>query len=156
MRSIYDNTKIDGVIAMLNTTVTVLGTGGGVDTKGFNTAAIRLATSKTGAGLLVTDQISVIAVLEESNDDGVADAYAAANDNTGAQITCTALATVTAVLASARIEGLGLSNRKRYLRVKTKGGTTTAGVSAEAVTSVAVIELGRAYALSTTTTASNT
>ena len=53
----------------------------------------------------------------------------------------TITATTVAVVGSARVEGLGL-NRKRYLKLNLTGGGY-----ATAVTTVGVIELGRAYEL---------
>lgn len=154
MRSVYDNTSVQGAVALFATTPGVgqikTATGPSVDTKGYNSAAIRVQTSNVGSGVAAASQVSVVAVLEESTDNN---AFTAALDNTGTQIQCTANATVTAVLAAARVEGLN-SNRDRYLRVVLRGAND--GVVARAVTAVAVIELGRAFTRPSTTETSNT
>ncbi len=152
MRSVYDNLSVGAISAVFNTTNAVLISvnGPSVDTKGYNSAALRVFTTPTGTGLLVSQQVSVVAVLQESADNIT---FTTANDNTGTPIGVTVNATTTAVIGSARIEGLG-QNRLRYLRVNTKGSSL--GVIASAVTSVAVIELGRAFQLPTTTGTSNT
>ncbi len=152
MRTVYDNLNVGGALAVFGTGAAVVATGGSVDTKGYNSAALRIATSAVGAGILVANQVSLVAVLEESADNST---FTAALDNTGTQIQAKALATTSAVLASARIEGLG-QQRLRYLRVKVTGGTPTAGVIVQACTAVAILELGRAYQNPVTTTASNT
>lgn len=155
MRSIYDNTAIGGAIAIFGSALAVTATGLGVDTKGYNTAAIRLSVSKvTSAITSIGTNQSIAAVLEESADNST---FSAALENNGGQIGCVATASsLAAVLASARIEGLGLSNRLRYLRVKlTTYQGSTGGVPAGAIcTGVAVIELGRAYNVPTTTQSS--
>ncbi len=143
---------VGGLTTFLNTAATVLQVGTGLDTKNFNSAALRVLTTPVGAGVLVSQQVSVVALLEESADNVT---FAAALDNTGTQIQCSPQATTSAVLASARIEGLG-QNRLRYLRIRLKGGTPTAGVIVQACTAVAVLELGRAYENPVSTTVSNT
>lgn len=65
--------------------------------------------------------------LQESNDNGVSDAWAAANDNTGTAIGGTLNVKTVAQDAYARVEGINLQNtaataapkggRKRYLRI---------------------------------------
>ena len=65
--------------------------------------------------------------LQESKDNGVADAFAAANDNTGTAIGGTLNVKTLAQVALARVEGINLYNvsataapyggRKRYLRI---------------------------------------
>jgi hypothetical protein len=65
--------------------------------------------------------------LQESNDNGVSDAWAAANDNTGTAIGATINVHTTAAVSEARVEGIMLQNtaataapkggRKRYLRI---------------------------------------
>ncbi len=144
--------SVGAISAVFNTTNAVLISvnGPSVDTKGYNSAALRVFTAPTGSGLLVSQQVSVVAVLQESADNVT---FTTANDNTGTAIGVTVNATTTAVIGSARIEGLN-QNRLRYLRVRTTG--ISLGVVAAAVTSVAVIELGRAYQLPTTTAVSNT
>lgn len=153
MRSIYDNTVIGSAAALLASTSGVVAYGPSVDTKGFNTGAIRLQVSLVGSGVTsIAKNGSVAAVLEESADNST---FSAATDNGGTQIGCVATASsLVAVLASARIEGLGVSNRMRYLRVKLityQGGLSPA---AAIFTAVAVIELGRAYSNPTTTQSS--
>src|SRR5580698_7979004 len=54
--------------------------------------------------------------LQESNDNGVSDAWAAAKDNTGTAIGATLNVHTVAVDSYARVEGIML-NRKRYLRI---------------------------------------
>ncbi len=152
MRSVYDNLNVSGLVALFNTAATALQVGSGVDTKGYNSAALRVLAAPVGAGIVVTNQVSVVALLEESADNVT---FTAALDNTGTQIQCSPQATVTAVVASARIEGLG-QQRLRYLRIRVKGGTPTAGVIVQAHTAVALLELGRAYNNPVNTTVSNT
>ena len=153
MRSIYDNTKVGGVIAVYGSLTGVVATGDGVDTKGYNSAALRVQTSAVGAGIPVNTGASLVAVLEESADNVT---FSAANDNTGTQIGVTITATTTAVVASARIEGLN-QNRLRYLRAKITTKMQVAPLTpAKIFTGVAVIVMGRAYALPTDTTTSNT
>jgi hypothetical protein len=64
--------------------------------------------------------------LQESNDNGSTDAWAAAKDNTGTAIGATLNVHTVAVVSVARVEGIMLSNqaasgaqggRKRYLRI---------------------------------------
>lgn len=154
MRSIYDNTKVDGPVAIYATTNAAFVYGPGVDTQGYNSGAIRVATTVTGTGLAKNSGGSVVAVLEESSDNST---WAAANDNTGTQIQTSGVeGTTTAALGAARIEGLGVSNRLRYLRVKlTANGFANSSASAR-FTAIACIELGRAYNNPTTTATSNT
>lgn len=153
MRTVYDNLNIGAVSPVLNSgSALLIVTGPSVDTKGYNSAALRLATTPV-TGLPASQQISVSAILQESADG--ATAWANALDNTGVAIGAIALATTTAIIASARVEGLGLE-RKRFLRVVTTGGTPTVGQVNQATTSVALIELGRAYNNPVNTTASNT
>lgn len=151
MRSIYDNVTVGSIAAASNTTGSTICTGASLDTRGYNTGVLRVFVSTLASGLSVGSGASLTAVLQESTD---ASTWTTATDLTGATIGGTTEATTTAVLASYRIEGLGLQ-RKRYLRVQ-----TTAAFGAVApnrlFTSAAVIEVGRAYSNPVTTTVSNT
>lgn len=153
MRSIYDNAVVQGWAILRGTLNGVIATGASVDTKGYNTAALRVFIGATGTGLSVAGGSSLTAVLQESADNVT---FSTATDNTGATIGFAGTqATTTAVLSDARIEGLGLSNTLRYLRVQLTanlGGTAAANV----FTAAAVIELSRAYNNPVTTTSSNT
>lgn len=152
MRSVYDNLSVLGFAAAFNTASALICTGATVDTKGYNSAALRVFLSTTGSSLSTAQGSSLTAVLQESSDGST---WTTATDNTGASIGGTSVATTTAVLASYRIEGLNL-NRKRYLRVVTTANQYSAGVVAAAFTSCAVLELGRSYQKPVTTTTSNT
>lgn len=147
MRSLYDNVSIGGLTGpSLNATTggVVNVTGAVVDTKGYNTAALRVFTTAVAG----TASTTLVAVLTESaSSTGV---YTTALDNTGTAIGFTIAATTPAVVGSARIEGLGLQ-RLRFFKVQ----TTTANPSV-AFTSVAVIELGRAYENAVPTTPGGT
>ena len=152
MRSIYDNAVVKGYAIVKASSNGVIAYGPSVDTKGYNTAALRVFLSEVGSGLSVAGGSSLSAVLQESTDDST---FTDATDNSGATIGFTGTqATTTAVLSDARIEGLGL-NRDRYLRVKLTGylgGTAAANV----FTAAAVIELARAFTDPVTETVSNT
>lgn len=154
MRSIYDNVAIDGLTGpQLNTTPALVITGTVVDTKGYNSAVLRIFTvPKTGIGPTVAN--SITAVLQEcATSTGT---FTTATDVSGATIGTTIASTATAVIGSARIEGLG-QNRLRYLRIQTTGKVIAgAGTADGSFTSVAVIELGRGYARPVTATVSNT
>jgi hypothetical protein len=152
MRSIYDNVATKGFAIAWNTLDGVIVTGAAVDTLGYNTAALKVYVSAVGAGIGVGAGSSLAAVLEESADNVT---FAAALDNGGTQIGTSPEATTTAVISGARIEGLGLSNRKRYIRVKTTAHLVGTA-SKYAFSSCAVLILGRAYQNPVVTTASNT
>lgn len=152
MRSVYDNLTVAGYAAAFNTTGSTICTGASVDTKGYNSAALRVFTSTVGAGLAVNTGASLTAVLQESDDNST---WTTATDNNSENISITQVATTTAVLSSARIEGLG-SNRSRYLRVVTTAYFGGAAAATRQFTSCAVLELGRAYQNPVNTTTSNT
>lgn len=142
MRSVYDNIAVGGLSAQYNTISGVISNGASVDTKGYNTAAIRVFTTATAAATAATPaMVSTLAVvLQESSDNST---FTTATDVSGATIGGTITATTSAVIASFRVEGLG-QNRLRYLRVRTTPtiSTTTPNF---VFTSVAVVELGRGY-----------
>lgn len=154
MRDVYDNIAVGGYTVLFSTTTSVVATGASVDTKGYNSAALRVYIGTVGSGLTVNNGSSLTAVLQESDNNST---FTTATDNTGATIGFSGTqATTSVVLSDVRIEGLN-ANRKRYLRVQLtakQGGTS--GTVANAFTSVAVIELGRAYQRPVTTTVSNT
>lgn len=137
----YDNVQVAvGTNPQFSTTGAVVATGAGIDTLGYNTAALRVITTPVGAGFSVGNGSSLVAVLQEAPDNVT---WTNALDNTGTVIGGTIQVTTTAVVSSYRIEGLGL-NRKRFLRVVLTpnfGGTT----QGNAFTSSSVVELGRAY-----------
>lgn len=141
MRSIYDNVSVGSIVASYNSTQAVVVTSPATDTKGYNTAVLRVYTSATGAGLGTGAGGSVVAVLQESANNST---WSTANDNTGTAIGLTQEATTTGVLGSARIEGLGLQ-RLRYLRYTLTPHFAASISSAAIFTCVGVIELGRAY-----------
>lgn len=162
MRSLYDNVTIDGICGpVFNTSSaavatgaqTVAVTGTVVDTKGYNTAALRAFTAPL-AGIIPTITASLTVILQESATS--TGTFTTANDNGGTAIGFTLTATATAAIGSARIEGLGVT-RLRYIRIKTTGNIIAGtGTSLSAFTSVAVLELGRAFNRPVTTTSSNT
>lgn len=153
MRTIFDNAVLAGYAAQLNTTGAVVTTGASVDTRGYNTAALRTFVSQIGSGLGFNQGGSLAVVLQESSDNAT---FTTALDNTGTPIGVTVVATTTAVLSDARIEGLGLSNRKRYLRIQTTANFGGVASSLRQFTSCAVLELGRAYNRPVTSNVSNT
>lgn len=154
MRSLYDNTVVLGHVAVFSTSNAVVAVGPSVDSKGYNTGALRVRIGALGAGLGPTSGSTLSAILQESSDNVT---FTTANDNGGTAIGFTGTsATVTAVVSDARIEGLGLSNRKRYLRVQLTANQATSGVIANSFTAIAVLELGRGYNNPVNTTTSNT
>jgi hypothetical protein len=154
MRDVYDNIAVGGYTVLFSTTTSVVATGASVDTKGYNSGALRVYIGTVGSGLTINNGSSLTAVLQESDNNST---FTTATDNTGATIGFSGTqATTTVVLSDARIEGLN-ANRKRYLRVQLtakQGGTS--GTVANAFTSVAVIELGRGFQRPVTATVSNT
>ncbi len=161
MRSIYDNAYVAALAGpFFATTGSVAAmNGASVDTKGYNTAALRVFITATGSTALTPSTVSTLtAVLQESSDNST---FTTALDNTGVAIgfpaTAVLTATTTAVIGSARIEGLGLQ-RKRYLRVVLtpflSGGAIA--LAPNSFTAVAVIELARAYNNPVTAVVSNT
>lgn len=154
MRSIYDNTKVGGAVAIFGTAATVIVTGPSIDTKGYNSGALRVSIGTVGAGLSQNAGSSLTAIIQESADNST---FTTATDNSGATIGFAGTtATTSVVIADTRIEGLN-QNRMRYLRVKlTSVNSGTSGTVANAFTAVAVIELGRAYNTPTSTATSNT
>lgn len=152
MRSIYDNAVVTGYAVQLNTTGATVTTGASVDTRGYNTGALRVFVSNVGTGLPVNTGASLTVVLQKSTDGTT---WATATDNTGATIGMTVTATTTVVVSSARIEGLNL-NQSRYLRVQTTAAFGGAASISRQFTSCAVLELARAYNRPVTTTESNT
>lgn len=157
MRSIYDNCVVQGFVAVGATQSSVLGytaTGPSVDTKGYNTGALRVYLSTVRSGLTVNAGGSLTAVLQESADNVT---FTTATDNAGTTIGFSGTqATTTAVISDDRIEGIGLSNRMRYLRVVLTQNFGQGASSANIFTGIACIELGRAYSRPVTTTVSNT
>lgn len=141
MRSLYDNVSVGAIHAVLNSSVGIVSRSPSVDTRGYNSAVLRVNTSAVGTNILVGQGGSVVVVLEESADNST---FTTAVDNTGATIGSTITATTTAVLGSYRIEGLGLQ-RLRYLRVKQTSNFAAVASASAIFTAVAVIELGRAY-----------
>lgn len=151
MRSIYDGVKVDGWSINVNTGGAVVATGVSTDTKGYNTAALRVYVQPMSTGIAAANQVSLVAVLQESTDGST---WTTATDVGGTTIGFTLSPTTTAVVGSARIEGLN-TNRDRYLRVQTTAGIYP-GVATGYFTSAAVIELGNAYSNPVTSTVSNT
>lgn len=160
MRTVYDNLVLAGFVSQFNTSSAVVGSvigagtvtvGATVDTKGYNSAALRVFTSNVQTGIAVGAGSSLTAVLQKSTDGTT---WSTAVDNTGAAISITQEATTTAVIGSARIEGL-LLNQPRYLRIQCTANFA-ATTASRAFTSCAVLELGRAYQNPVSTTASNT
>lgn len=155
MRSVYDNVAVGALVAQYSSVNGVITTSPSVDTKGYNSAALRVSLTPVISTNIVTGQGGTIAVvLQESNDNST---FTTATDNTGATIGGTVTSTTSAVLSSFRIEGLG-QNRKRYLRTQLtcNFGVTLSTVAQGYFTTTAVIELGRAYTNPVTQTTSNT
>lgn len=152
MRSIYDNVLVGSIAAGFATVGFTITTGASFDTRGFNTAVLRVFTAPFPASAAAGNGASLTAVLQESND---ALTWTTATDNTGATIGGAQESTTTAVISSYRIEGLGLQ-RKRYLRVQTTARFGSPTLSTYAFTHAAVIEAGRSYNKPVTSTVSNT
>ena len=154
MRSVYD--AIATVVALftsrgsVNITDTTLYTSAAIDTKGYN-SAMMVGHAGMDNGSCTTFPIAFL--LQESDASG--SGFAAANDNTGTQIGFTISPIAADVDGSARIEGLGDLNRKRYLKVTMQAGSITGG-SSPASRSFCTIVLGRAYNLPANTGVSNT
>lgn len=154
MRSIYDNVKLDGVAVVFASAAGVVVTGPTVDTKGYNTAAFRVATSAVGgAANVALTRGTVAAIIQESDDNS---SWSTATDNGGTTIGTTVAALLTPNVESVRIEGLGLSNCKRYIRVQLTTAFGANATTAAIFTCAGVIELGRGYNKPAVTTSSNT
>ncbi len=144
MRTVYDNLSIGGLVATYNSLPAIVTTSPVVDTKGYNSAALRIYTTATGAVSLPGGGVSLVAVLQEcATSNGV---FTSALDNTGTAIGGTITPTTTAILSSFRVEGL-LQNRLRYLRVQLTPNFPAAVDRPIALifTATALLELGRAY-----------
>lgn len=154
MRSIYDNVAVGGLTGPLSVTQTAVFTlGAVVDTKGYNSACLRVFTTPVGTGILVGRSCSVVAIIQESADNVT---FTTATDVSATNIGGTTTVTTSAVISSYRIEGLN-QNRLRYLRVKlTPNVAPVPNTNSESFTMTAVIELARGYARPVTTTVSNT
>ena len=83
MRDVYDNIAVGGYTVLFSTTATVVATGASVDTKGYNSAALRVYIGTVGSGLTINNGSSLTAVLQESSDNST---FTTATDNTGATI----------------------------------------------------------------------
>lgn len=154
MRSVYDNIKADGFAVVYASVGGVVVTGPTVDTKGYNTAALRLSTTAVGGSAnVVAQRGTVAAIIQESNDNST---WTTATDNTSTTIGSTVAATTTnGSVTSVRVEGLGLQ-RKRYLRVQLTTGFGPLATTAAIFTLAACIELGRGYNRPVTSDVSNT
>ncbi len=152
MRSIYDNVIIGGIAgpALFTTPLVTTITGESIDTKGYNTGVLRVRASAFNTPLnnniqpliTVNNGASITAVLEESANNST---WSAALNNSSVQIGTTGMVvTSTAVIGSARIEGLGGLNRMRYLRVKLTANFGSPNVN-KVFTALGAIELARAY-----------
>ncbi len=125
MRSVYDNIKV--LFSLRPQAITANTNGTGVDTQGYNSAAVSL---ETGAVTGTTPTLDV--AIQDSADNSVFAALSPA----------VAFTQVTAANNSQilRLDGLGLTGRRRYIRaVATVGGTTPN------FTSSCVVLLGRAF-----------
>lgn len=155
MRSIYDNAVLLGFTVSFATQTAVVTIGPVVDTKGYNTAALRVFTSSLpGNTAPSATQLSSLAVVLQESVDAVT--WTTAIDNTGAAIGFTQVATNVAVIQSARIEGLGLSNNARYFRIQTTSLLAGTIATQNQFTACAVLELARAYNNPVTSVVSNT
>lgn len=154
MRTVYDNLSIGGLTSILASTGGIVIQGASVDTKNFNSAALRINCGAVGgAANIVAQRVTVAVILQESSDNST---WSSANDNTGTVIGSTVAALITdASVTSARVEGLG-QNRKRYLRVQLTTGAGPNATLAAVFTCTAFLELGRAYNNPVNTTTSNT
>ena len=152
MKSIYDAVIIGGVAgpALFTTPLVTTITGESIDTKGYNTGVLRVRASAFNTPLnntiqpliTVNNGASVTAVLEESADNST---WSSALNNSSTQIGTTGVVvTATAVVGSARIEGLGGLNRMRYLRVKLTANFGSPNVN-KVFTAFGAIELGNAF-----------
>lgn len=153
MRSLYDNVTVGSFAAAFNTTGATICTGASLDTRGYNSGVLRVFVSTMAAGIATGAGGSLTAVLQESTDGTT---WTTATDNGGTTIGGTIESTTTAVLGAYRIEGLGMSNRKRYLRVQTTARFGGGSANLLQFTSAAVIEIGRAYNKPVNTATSNT
>ena len=125
MRSVYDNVK--AAVSLRPQAITANTNGIGVDTLGYNSAAVSL---ETGAVTGTTPTLDV--KIQDSAD----------NSTFADLATPVAFTQITAANNSQilRLEGLNATGRRRYIRaVATVGGTTPN------FTSSCVVLLGRAY-----------
>lgn len=154
MRSIYDNNTVLGAMAIYNSSPGIVHTSPSVDTKGYNSAALRfLTTAVGGSATAVATRGTLAAILQESDDNST---FTTATDVSGTTIGATVAPTTTnGALTSVRVEGL-MQNRKRYLRMQLTSGFGPSATAAGIFTCTAVIELGRAYNRPVTSTVSNT
>ena len=125
MRSVYDNVKT--VVTLRPQAITANTNGIGVDTLGYNSAAISL---ETGAVTGTTPTLDV--KIQDSADNSTF-----ADLSTPVAFTQVTAANNSQIL---RLEGLNATGRRRYIRVvATVGGTTPN------FTSLCTVLLGRAY-----------
>lgn len=153
MRSVYDAILFSTCLFTSRGTVTItdttLYTSATIDTKGYNSAVLR---GHSGMDNSSCTTFPVAFLLTESA--ASSSGFAAANDNSGAQIGFTLDVHAADADGVARVEGLN-QNRKRYFRVTMQAGSITGG-SSPASKSWCEIALGRAYTLPTNTAVSNT
>lgn len=126
MRSLYDAVEVKQSLVPDIRSADANGTG--VDTLGYNSALVVVSTGAIDEA--DTDETYAVKV-QESSDDGDADAYA---DISGASVTITG-----AGVQVIRVDGLGTS-RERYLRAVLDVGGTTPSHEGEVL-----ILLGNAY-----------
>lgn len=154
MRSIYDNVLVGGVAVVFASTAGVVVTGPAVDTKAYSTAALRVSTTAVGnSANVVAQRGTVAAVIQESDDNST---WTTATSVDGTTVGTTVAALSLPNVESVRIEGLGLSNCKRYIRVQLTTGFGPIATLGAVFTCAAVIELGRGYNKPSVTTYSAT
>lgn len=144
MRSIYDNVAVGGAAVIFASTSGVVVTGPTVDTKGYNTAALRLSTTAVGGAANVVATRGTVAAIVQESDDNSSWSTATSVDGTTIGSTVAAIGT-NGNVTSVRIEGLGVSNCKRYIRVQLTTGFGPIATTAAIFTLAAIFELGRGY-----------
>ncbi len=151
MRTLYDNI---GFGDSLNPASDLGGSavnGSAVDTLGYNTAVLKVRIAAASGA--PTSAATAVKLQECATSNGT---FTDALDNTGVAIggSSTQTTPFAAQIITARIEGLGNLNRKRYLRLTET--TTFVGGTTPAVVIAGEIVLGRGYELPAQTAASNT
>ncbi len=153
MRSVYDAvsqiTALFTGVGIQSLTGSTVVTSAAIDTKGFNSALIRVIAELTTSNPSVATV--ALTVTESATSGG---SYAPANDNTGTAIGFTLDVHAARADNSCRLEGLNGENRKRFLKVVLTPAFT--GGSSPAISCVAEVILAHAFNLPANTATSNT
>lgn len=153
MRSVFDNIATGAFAAIYASLSGVVVTSAALDTRGYNSGAIKVNTTAVGnSANTVATRGTVAVVLEESTDNST---WATATDSAGTTIGTTVAAISTnGNVTPVRITGLNL-DRDRYLRLKLTSGFGPGATLAGIFTLTACIEVGNAYNNPVTTVVSN-